>query len=95
MRPLIVVGFIAIAVILAILSYIRAWKRREAMAAVAAKLGLRLLPPRIGILPGVIAFWKSYERAQIVTHSTFYPVATKGTICSSIGKTVDYQYYNG
>lgn len=46
MRPLIVVGFIAIVVILGVLSYIRAWKRREAMAAVAAKLGLRFAPAK-------------------------------------------------
>ena len=46
MRPLIVVGFIAVVVILGVLSYIRAWKRREAMSAVAAKLGLRFAPAK-------------------------------------------------
>ena len=44
MGPLIIVGFIAIIVALGILGYISARKRREAMAAVAAKLGLRFAP---------------------------------------------------
>jgi len=41
---LIIVGFIAIIVALGILGYISTRKRREAMAAVAAKLGLRFAP---------------------------------------------------
>jgi len=43
-EPLIIVGFIAVVVALGILSYISARKRREAMATVAAKLGLRFAP---------------------------------------------------
>ena len=40
MEPLIVVGFIAIAAVAAVLGYLSSLKRREAMVAVAAKLGL-------------------------------------------------------
>jgi hypothetical protein len=39
-KPLIIVGFIALIVVLGVLGYISARKRREAMAALAAKLGL-------------------------------------------------------
>jgi len=39
-KPLIIVGFIALIVVVSVLAYISARKRREAMAAVAAKLGL-------------------------------------------------------
>lgn len=41
MHPLIIVGFIVFGAVVAVLAYIGALKRREAMAAVAAKLGLR------------------------------------------------------
>ena len=44
MGPLLIVGFVAIAVALGVLGYISARRRREAMAAVAAKLGLRFAP---------------------------------------------------
>ena len=45
MEPLIIGGFIiAVAIIVAVLSYISARKRREAMAALAAKLGLCFYP---------------------------------------------------
>ena len=44
MPHLVIVGFIAIAVVVGILGYISALKRREAMAAVAAKLGLHFAP---------------------------------------------------
>ncbi len=46
MEPLIIVGFLAIIVVFGAISYISARKRREAMAAVAAKLGLRFAPAR-------------------------------------------------
>jgi hypothetical protein len=46
MEPLIVVGIIVIIAVLGVLSYIGARKRREAMAAVAAKLGLRFAPAK-------------------------------------------------
>jgi len=46
MEPLIVIGVIAIIAVLGVLSYIGAQKRREAMAAVAAKLGLRFAPAK-------------------------------------------------
>jgi hypothetical protein len=41
MGPLIVAGVIALIIVLAVLGYISAKKRREAMAALAARLGLR------------------------------------------------------
>ena len=44
MQPLIIVGFVAIVVIVGVLGYISARKRREAMAALAARLGLRFCP---------------------------------------------------
>ena len=44
MPHLVIVGFIAIAVVVGILGYISALKRREAMAAVAAKLSLHFAP---------------------------------------------------
>ena len=40
MKPLIIVGFIALIVVLGVLGYISTRKRREAMATLAAKLGL-------------------------------------------------------
>jgi len=43
-QPLIIVGFIALIVVLGILGYISAAKRRQAMATLAAKLGLRFDP---------------------------------------------------
>ena len=41
MEPLFVVGFVLIAAVAVVLGYLSALKRREAMAAVAARLGLR------------------------------------------------------
>ncbi|UCC98643.1 MAG: hypothetical protein JSW66_01865 [Phycisphaerales bacterium] len=41
MHPLIIVGFIAFGIVVAVLAYIGSLRRREAMAAVAARLGLR------------------------------------------------------
>lgn len=44
MPPLIIVGFVALIVVVGVLGYISARKRREAMAALAARLGLRFDP---------------------------------------------------
>lgn len=44
MQPLIIVGFIALFAVVAIVGYLSALKRREAMMAVATKLGLRFSP---------------------------------------------------
>ncbi len=44
MNPLILIGFVAIIVIFGVLGHISARKRREAMAALAARLGLRFDP---------------------------------------------------
>ena len=46
MAPLIFVGVIAIIIVLAVLGYISARKRREAMAALAARLGLNYDPEK-------------------------------------------------
>ena len=44
MQPLIIVGFFAVVIVVAIVGYISAQKRREAMAALAGRLGLRFSP---------------------------------------------------
>ncbi len=44
MEPLVVVGVVALIVVLAVVGYISAQKRREAMMALAARLGLRFSP---------------------------------------------------
>jgi type II secretory pathway pseudopilin PulG len=46
MEPLIIVGVIAAIVVLAVLSYLSAQKRRQAMMALAARLGLRFDPQK-------------------------------------------------
>lgn len=46
MVPLIIVGFVALVVVLGVLGYIGARKRREAMTALAAKLDLRFDPEK-------------------------------------------------
>mgnify|MGYP001312360231 CR=1 FL=1 len=46
MGPLIVVGFIALMIVVGVLGYISAQKRREAMVALAARLGLRFAPAK-------------------------------------------------
>jgi hypothetical protein len=43
-EPLFIIGFVAIFIIILVVGYISALKRREAMAAVAAKLGLQFMP---------------------------------------------------
>jgi hypothetical protein len=45
-KPLIIFGFIAIIAVLAVIGYISARKRREAMAALAARLGLSFDPDK-------------------------------------------------
>jgi len=49
-EPLVIVGFIAIAAVVAVLGYISSLKRREAMAAVAAKLSLHFAPHKDRVL---------------------------------------------
>ncbi len=46
MEPLIIVGFLAVVIVVGVVSYISAQKRREAMAALASRLGLRFSPHR-------------------------------------------------
>ena len=46
MQPVIIIGFVAIVIVVAILGHLSARKRREAMFALAAKLGLRFDPGR-------------------------------------------------
>jgi len=43
-QPLVIVGFVAIFIVVLVVGYISSLKRREAMAAVAAKLGLQFMP---------------------------------------------------
>ncbi|MBN2592278.1 MAG: hypothetical protein JXA81_02135 [Sedimentisphaerales bacterium] len=43
MEPLFIVGFVAIFIVVLVLGYISSLKRREAMAAMAAKLGLQFM----------------------------------------------------
>ncbi len=50
MEPLVIVGFIAIAAVVVVLGYLSSLKRREAMAAVAAKLGLQFAPHKDRVL---------------------------------------------
>ena len=70
MQPLIIVVFIAIAVVAMILGYLSALKRRQAMMAVATKLGLR-------ISPGDTSFWISFAEATIATPTISCPAATR------------------
>ena len=44
MQPLVIVSFVAIFIVVLVVGYISSLKRREAMAAVAAKLGLHFAP---------------------------------------------------
>ena len=46
MEPLLVVGFIVLAAVVAVVGYLASLKRREAMAALAARLGLRFSPDK-------------------------------------------------
>jgi len=50
-QPLVIFGFIAIFAVVAVLGYISSLKRREAMAAVAAKLGLQFMPGKDRYMP--------------------------------------------
>jgi hypothetical protein len=50
-EPLVIVGFVAIFIIVLVLGYVSALKRREAMAAVAAKLGLHFMPHKDRYMP--------------------------------------------
>jgi hypothetical protein len=43
-EPLIIIGFIAIFIVVLVVGYISSLKRREAMAAVATKLGMQFMP---------------------------------------------------
>jgi len=46
MQPIFIVGIVAIFIVVLVFGYISSLKRREAMAAVAAKLGLQFMPGR-------------------------------------------------
>jgi hypothetical protein len=54
--PLIIVGFVVIFVVVLVLGYISSLKRREAMAAVAAKLGLQFMPHKDKYMPNRYRF---------------------------------------
>jgi len=78
-EPLIIVGVVAIIVVVVVIGYIAAQKRREAMAAVAGRLGLRFQPRKNRSLARQYRFLDKLRQGQIVMRSTSYPAVTKGT----------------
>ena len=64
MQPLVIFGFIAIFAVVAILGYISSLKRREAMAAVAAKLGLQFMPHKDRYMPKRYRFLDKLRRGS-------------------------------
>jgi len=64
MQPLLIVGFIAIFIIVLVVGYISSLKRREAMAAVAAKLGLQFMPHKDRYMPKRYRFLDKLRRGR-------------------------------
>jgi len=64
MQPLFIVGFVVIFIIILVVGYISSLKRREAMAALAAKLGLRFMPQRDGYMPKRYRFLDKLRRGS-------------------------------
>lgn len=64
MQPLVIFGFIAIFAVVAVLGYISSLKRREAMAAVAAKLGLQFMPHKDRYMPKRYRFLDKLRRGS-------------------------------
>jgi len=63
-QPLVIFGFIAIFAVVAVLGYISSLKRREAMAAVAAKLGLQFMPHKDRYMPKRYRFLDKLRRGS-------------------------------
>ena len=64
MQPLVIFVFIAIAAVVVILGYISSLKRREAMAAVAAKLGMQFMPGKDRYMPKRYRFLDKLRRGS-------------------------------
>ena len=64
MQPLIIFAFIAIFAVVAVLGYISSLKRREAMAALATKLGLQFMPHKDRYMPKRYRFLDKLRRGR-------------------------------
>jgi hypothetical protein len=64
MQPLLIVGFVAIFIVVLVVGYINSLKRREAMAAVAAKLGLQFMPHKDRYMPKRYRFLDKLRRGS-------------------------------
>ena len=64
MQPLLIVGFVAIFVVVLVVGYISSLKRREAMAAMAAKLGLHFMPHKDRYMPKRYRFLDKLRRGS-------------------------------
>lgn len=91
MHPLIIVGFIVVGVIGSVLAYISALKRREAMAAVAAKLGLRFSYHKDWDLPRRYRF---LDKLRIGSNRYAFNVLS-GTYQAHDVTLFDYHYRTG
>jgi hypothetical protein len=63
-QPLVIVGFVAIFAVVLVLGYISSLKRREAMAAVAARLGLHFMPHKDRYMPKRYRFLDKLRRGS-------------------------------
>jgi hypothetical protein len=64
MQPLFIIGFVVIFAVILVVGYISALKRREAMAAVAAKLGLQFMPHKDRYMPKRYRFLDKLRRGS-------------------------------
>ncbi len=64
MQPLVIVGFVAIFAIILVVGYISSLKRREAMAALAAKLGFQFIPGKDRYMPKRYRFLDKLRRGS-------------------------------
>lgn len=64
MQPLFIFGFVVIFIIVLVAGYISSAKRREAMAAVAAKLGLQFMPNKDRYMPQRYRFLDKLRRGR-------------------------------
>jgi len=79
-QPLVIVGFVAIFIVVLVVGYISSLKRREAMAAVAMKLGMHFMPGKDRGMARRYRFLDKLRRgAQAATRSMSSPAATRGT----------------
>jgi hypothetical protein len=64
MQPLLIFGFVVIFIVVLVVGYISSLKRREAMAAVAAKLGLQFMPHKDRYMPRRYNFLDKLRRGS-------------------------------